>query len=87
MRRLRETLPQVPKIVQQVQLELDFPGRRTANRNGGLFYLAFGMALASGVRAGAIDVWSFLHRFALGAAVFAGRDRTGTDGVRAFLTV
>jgi hypothetical protein len=45
------------------------------------------MALASRVRAGAINVWSFLHRFALGAAVLAGGDGTGTNGVSALFSV
>jgi hypothetical protein len=47
----------------------------------------FGMAFAAWVRAGAIDVWSFFHRFALGAAVLAGRDRTGTNGVSTLFAV
>ena len=33
------------------------------------------------------NVWSLLHRFALGAAILSGRYVTGTDGMGAFLAL
>ena len=45
----------------------------------------FGMALASGVWAGAINVGSLFHRLALRAAILAGSHGTRADGVCAFL--
>jgi hypothetical protein len=32
------------------------------------------------------NVWSFFHRFALGAAILSGGYIAGTDGVCAFIT-
>jgi hypothetical protein len=32
------------------------------------------------------NVWSFLHRFALGAAILSGGYRAGTDGMGALFT-
>ena len=45
----------------------------------------FGMALASGVWAGAIKVGSLFHRLALRAAILARSHGTRADGVCAFL--
>jgi hypothetical protein len=45
-----------------------------------LFYFAF----AARMIAGALDVGSFFHCLALGAAVFAGRYLARADGVRTF---
>jgi len=33
------------------------------------------------------NVWSFLHRFALGAAILSGGYIAGTDGMGAFFTI
>ena len=46
----------------------------------------FGSALATRVSTGAVNVRSFLHRLTLRAAILTRRDRTRTNGVRAFLS-
>ena len=45
------------------------------------------MSLATCMWALASNVWSFLHRFALGAAILSGGYVAGTDGMGAFFTI
>jgi hypothetical protein len=45
------------------------------------------VSFATGVWTFTSNVWSFLHRFTLGAAILSGGYIAGTDGMGAFLAI
>jgi len=52
---------------------------------GVMLELVAGLPVAAGVAALAVHIGGLFHRFAGGAAIFAGADGAGTDGVSAFV--